>query len=202
MALFALGAAAIGALGGSCVSVPLMTIGCDQTSSATVVNQVTNTVENAIDINSTNRVSNVTAIVQSVTVNILPGGVVNCGTFEVNQDAVLDAKIITDVTEQMTNDIKTNIIDLVNSSADALSQDSRNFLERALGTTATEAIANIKTTLTNIVNSTVTIDLVTEARNSASISQFIEFNVAGGLFSDTCVFDQRATLLFLSLIHI
>lgn len=197
LALGALGGLAIGALSGGCVSMPFMSVGCSQDATAQIVNELTLELGNFFAVNADTKVSNIVQSVQTLTVNNLAGGILYCpGGINLEQNNVLNASVMTAVNNDITIDIQNSLITLIDNAADALAQDARDFLSRALGTTDTNAVAMIKNALHTAVTNEVKVDAITNIINRVLVQQDMVFNNAGTVYSDTCTFSQTATTDF------
>jgi large-conductance mechanosensitive channel len=121
----------------------------------------------------------------------------DCGTgLNVAQSSFLQAKIMSSVTNDITVEIANDLKTLVDSSASALSQDSRDFLSRALGTTATDAVATITNALHTAIDNEVNVSNTTTIVNNIQVNQTTIFNNYGSLSAQACNFDQNATTIF------
>lgn len=197
-ALGALGGIAIGALGGGCVSMPFVSVGCSQDATAEIVNDLTTEVGNFFGVRAQENVSSFVSTVQKITINNLDGAEFYCpGGITIINESLINAKVMTEVNSDIVVDIQNDLITLIDNAAEALAQDQRDFLSRALGTTDNNAVAIIKNSLHTAVTNEVNIDAVTNIVNRVSVSQEIVFNnIASSFYSDNCTFTNTATTNF------
>lgn len=136
---------------------------------------------------TTNNISTSNMLVNTVTID--NKGVIDCGPGGLNVNQLINAnmKNINSINDQVTNDIKTEITSTITSY---LEQNGKK-IERAVGTNSGITVPAIKNRVTNIINTTVTTDVINNIINLNQITNDYLLKNNGYISGDQCNINQN-----------